>query len=499
MKRLVDTCLIALVSVAIVRAEAPAFSDPEPPKVNALPAAAAPKSIAYKRVTFHRAPSPLSPKARTQAWTCFLGPNHNGVSNETHVQKAWPKEGPRPVWELAAGDGYASPAVRFPYLVYPHRIENRVVVECLHAETGASFWQHSFPTQYRDRLGYSNGPRATPLIDGDRVYIYSAEGLLICLQLESGRVFWQRNLQKEFKVPQDFFGAVGTPLLSGDLLVINVGAPKGPTVAAFNKLTGRMVWGAGKQWGPSYASPIPATFHGKQRVLVFAGGESMPPTGGLMMIDPTNGRLDFSFPWRSRKYESVNATCPVIEGNRIFISASYQTGSALLEIKPDLSASEVWRLPDSEHNTKPGELGIHWSTPIVRDGHLYGFDGRNEPDASLVCVNLKTGKVVWREEPEWEQTVTVMGTEQRLTLSTLRGSMLHVEGRFLVLGELGQLLWMDLSPKGLKIVQRSSLFLARESWAPPVLSRGLLYISQNAVDPVTRKRPRLICYDLRGK
>ena len=77
--------------------------------------------------------------------------------------------------------------------------------------------------------------------------------------------------------------------------------------------------------------------------------------------------------------------------------------------------------------------------------------------------------------------------------------MLHVEGRFLVLGELGQLLWMDLSPKGLKIVQRSSLFLARESWAPPVLSRGLLYISQNAVDPVTRKRPRLICYDLRGK
>ena len=96
----------------------------------------------------------------------------------------------------------------------------------------------------------------------------------------------------------------------------NVGAPGGPTVAAFDTGTGKEVWRAGTMWGPSYASPVPAVVHGQRRVFVFAGGESSPPTGGLMSIDPANGRVDFSFPWRSRSYESVNASCPVVFGAR---------------------------------------------------------------------------------------------------------------------------------------------------------------------------------------
>ncbi|MFP6767793.1 MAG: PQQ-binding-like beta-propeller repeat protein [Planctomycetaceae bacterium] len=495
---------LLVVSAAVARAAdtAAPFKDPAPPRVHAVadkPAVA--KPVAYKRVKFHKAPAALSPSARTHAWTGFLGPTHNSVSSETHLLKKWPKGGPNKVWELEAGEGYASPAIRHPWLVYPHRIANEVVVECLHAETGRLFWQYKFPTSYRDKLGYSNGPRATPVIDGNRVYISSAEGFLFCLELSTGRLVWRRDLSTEFKVPQDFFGSVGTPLLVGDRLVINLGAPAGPSVAAFDKRTGRMVWGAGNKWGPSYASPMPATLNGQARVLVFAGGESRPSTGGLMVIDPASGKLEVEYFWRSRKYESVNASCPLdIGGNRIFISASYQTGSALLQIGKDFTSHKpLWKMVDSEHNTQPEELGLHWNTPLVKDGYLYGFDGRNEPDATLVCVDLKAGKVVWREAPEWDQTVTVMGIEQTLTLSTLRGSFLQADGHSLVLGELGQLLLMDLSPKGLKIVQRESLFLARETWCPPVLSRGLLYISQNARDPVTRTGPRLLCYDLRGK
>ena len=271
--------------------------------------------------------------------------------------------------------------------------------------------------------------------------------------------------------------------------IVNVGAPGGPCVVGLDKTTGREVWRAGKEWGPSYASPVPAVVHGKRRVFVFAGGESNPPTGGLMSIDPANGRVDFAFPWRSRTYESVNASCPVVFDNKVFVSASYRTGGALVEIRPDFTHRRLWTTQ---------EFGLHFNTPIYKDGYLYGFDGRNEPDASLACVDAATGKVVWRETPEWTETIEAGGRRQQQLVGTYRGSLLAVDGQFLCLGELGHLLWMDLTPKGYKEVSRAWLFAARESWGLPVLSRGLLYVAQNTRDMLTGARPRLLCYDLRA-
>jgi outer membrane protein assembly factor BamB len=255
-------------------------------------------------------------------------------------------------------------------------------------------------------------------------------------------------------------------------------------VAARALDTGREVWRAGTEWGPSYASPIPAVLHGRRRVLVFAGGESKPPVGGLMCIDPASGRVDFTFPWRSTSFESVNASCPVVFDNKVFVSASYRTGGALVDVRPDFTHRVVW---------KTQEFGLHFNTPIHRDGYLYGFDGRNEPDASLACVEAATGKIVWRETPEWTETV---GNTQQL-VGTCRGSLLSVDGQFLAFGEFGHLVWMDLTPKGYKEVSRAWLFGARESWCLPVLSRGLLYVCQNSRDVTRTSGPRLICYDMR--
>ena len=114
-----------------------------------------------------------------------------------------------------------------------------------------------------------------------------------------------------------------------------------------------------------------------------------------MSIDPETGRVDFSFPFRSRSFESVNASCPVVFDNKVFISASYRTGGALVEVRPDFTHRVVWTTQ---------EFGLHFNTAIYRDGYLYGFDGRNEPDASLACVDAATGKVMWRETPEWTDT-----------------------------------------------------------------------------------------------
>jgi outer membrane protein assembly factor BamB len=439
-------------------------------------------------VRFHSKPKPLPQGAVTHDWKSFLGPSHNGTSTETKLLREWTKGAPALVWEMRKGTGYSSPAISGDRLVYFHRLDNQEKVECLHPETGAKHWDFSYPTKFEDRYGYNNGPRASPLIDGDRVYTYGAEGKLHCLGLQTGQVLWKRDVNSEYKVPQDFFGTAATPLMEGDVLIINVGAPGGPSVAAFHKITGKTVWGAGNQWGPSYSSPVPATVHGKRRVFVFAGGESQPPAGGLLCVDPRNGAIDFSFPWRSRSYESVNASSPVVVGNQVFISASYRTGGALLNVLPDGKHSVAWTSQ---------EIGTHWNTAVHKDGYLYAFDGRNEPDASLVCVELQTGKAMWRVSPEWDEKFVYEGTPRAQRLGIYRGTLLAVDGSFLCLGEMGHLLWLDLTSKGHKEIARAWLFAARETWSLPVLSRGLLYISQHSRDVAGGHPPRLLCYDLR--
>ena len=221
---------------------------------------------------------PLAKDAISSDWTAFLGPTHNAISPETKLSRQLP---PPLIWELPKGTGYTSPAVAGERLVFVHRLGNEETVECLHAETGTSRWQFRYPTDFDDRYGYNNGPRSSPVIDAARAYTVGAQGQLHCLELDTGRLIWKRDLEAEYRVRQDFFGTASTPLVEGPLLIVNVGAPGGPCVVGFDKATGREVWRAGKEWGPSYASPVPATVHGKRRVFVFAGGESRPPTGGL--------------------------------------------------------------------------------------------------------------------------------------------------------------------------------------------------------------------------
>jgi len=465
------------------------FSDPAPPRLEKITSIELPAAKLHPDAKVHRKPRPLAPGAITHDWKTFLGPTHNAISSETKLLKSWPPSGPPLVWELRKGTGYSSPAISGERLIFLHRQGNEETVECLQTETGARFWKFSYATQFQDRYGYNNGPRASPVIDGDRVYTMGAEGKLHCLKLETGQVLWKRDIAAEFKVPQDFFGTASTPLIEADSLVVNVGAPGGPCVAAFEKRTGKMRWGAGEQWGPSYASPVPAVVHGQRRLLVFAGGESNPPTGGLLSVDPTTGAVDFQFPWRSRSYESVNASCPVAIGNRVFLSASYKTGGALLDLLPGGGHRVAWTSP---------EFGLHWNTPIHRDGYLYGFDGRNEPDAALACVELASGKTIWRTSPEWEETFQRNGSSQKQTLGTFRGSLLWADGGFICLGELGHLLRLDLTPQGYREISRAWLFASRESWTLPVLSRGLFYVCQNSRGLLNGESPRLLCYDLRA-
>jgi len=148
-------------------------------------------------------PKPLAKDAVTHDWTAFLGPTHNATSTETRLSRNLP---PPLIWEFTRGTGYASPAIAGERLVFLHRLGDEEIVECLHAETGATNWQFRYHTDFEDRYGYNNGPRSSPVIDATRVYSAGAQGQLHCLDLGTGTMIWKRDLEKEYRVAQDFFG-----------------------------------------------------------------------------------------------------------------------------------------------------------------------------------------------------------------------------------------------------------------------------------------------------
>src|SRR5437870_8240109 len=164
-------------------------------------------------------PKPLAKDAVTHDWTAFLGPTHNAISTETRLSRRLP---PPLIWEFTKGTGYASPAIAGERLVFLHRLGNEEIVECLHAETGATNWQFRYPTDFEDRYGYNNGPRASPVIDGTSVFTMGAQGQLHGLDLGTGKLVWKRDLEREYRVRQDFFGAASTPLIDGPFVIVNV-------------------------------------------------------------------------------------------------------------------------------------------------------------------------------------------------------------------------------------------------------------------------------------
>lgn len=464
------------------------FTDPAPPEVSTPPSGAvapAPAPADIPGLTYHAPPKPLSPEAVTADWPRFLGPTDDAKSPETRLLDRFPEGGPKKVWELEKGISYTTPVIAGGKLVIFNRFEDEEVIQCLEPETGKQFWSHRYPVTYTDRYGFNGGPRASAVLDSGKVYTLGVTSVLTCLDLATGARLWQRDLSAEFSRASYFFGHGACPLVRAGKVIVPLGTADKMSVAAFDQHTGKLVWGTKHEWNASYASPVVASLQGKERLLVFGGGESDPPFGGLLCIDLETGALHDAFPWRPDKFESVNSSTPVAVGNdSVFLTASYDKGGVLLRLNKDLKWEERWRAP---------EFGLHWMTPLLLDGHLYGFQGRNEPDAWLAAFSVETGKEAWRSDTEWTIPLP-SGRDYRMKY--LRGSLLHADGRTYALGELGSLGIMNLSPAGVEELARTQLFLARATWSLPVLHRGLLYIAQHEPD-MEGNAPRLICYDLR--
>jgi outer membrane protein assembly factor BamB len=295
------------------------------------------------------------------------------------------------------------------------------------------------------------GPRSTPLVAGKRVFTLGAEGELHCLELETGKNVWARSLNTEYRVPKGFFGVATSPILEGNLLLLNIGG-KDAGIVALDKDTGKEVWNATNH-AASYSSPVAATFHGKRRVVFFT-------REGIVLLDPGSGKVEYSKHWRARIQASVNAASPVISDDLLFISACYGTGAILLRVDPD-RIEEVWKSDEIMSN--------HYNTCVASKGFLYGFDGRQEQGAKLRCIELKTGKVRW--------TADRPGC----------GSMIWAEGTLIMVEEHGQLVRVEATPDSYREKARAQV-LSSPCRSPIALADGLLY---------ARDTKKLICWSLR--
>jgi outer membrane protein assembly factor BamB len=392
----------------------------------------------------------LTALASAADWPQFLGPQRNGVSEESGLALTWPREGPPRVWRKEIGTGYSGPVVAGDWLILFHRLQDQEVVAALDAATGKERWSFRYTTAYHDDYGKGDGPRSTPLIAGDRVYTLGAEGHLHCLELKTGQKVWDRTLNTDYEVRKGFFGVATSPILEADHLIINVGG-KAAGIVALDKDTGKEVWRA-TDHEASYSSPVAATVGGTRYVFFFT-------REGLAALDPRDGRVLQSKHWRSRSNTSVNAASPVVVDDQVFLSASYGTGAVLLKVSKD-SLAEIW---------KGEELSNHYDTSVYHDGYLYGVDGRQESRARLRCLDWKTGKVQWSKEE--------FGC----------ASILSVDGSLILLTEDGDLVAAEATPAAYKERSRAAV-LNGPCRAPLALANGYLY---------GRDGGQLVCWNLK--
>ena len=404
----------------------------------------------------------LAAQAPAADWPTLLGPTRDNVSPEKGIVAPWPKAGLKKLWECDLGVGYAPSTIAAGKLYHFDRFGDKARLTCREAATGKELWKFEYATDYEDFYGYDPGPRACPVIDGDRVYLHGVEGVLVCVNAADGKEVWKVDTQAQYHFHQNFFGVGSVPLIDGELLIVPVGgSPKGPRpidlreakpngtgVVAFDKKTGKVKYEALDELA-SYASPVLTTIDGKKTCLYFA-------RGGLAGFDPQTGKSLFHFPWRARDLESVNAANPVAVNERVLLSECYGPGAVFLDLKGG-KPKVVWS--DAEKDRFDKSLQCHWNTPIHADGFVYGSSGRHTEDAELRCVELKSGEVKWEKK------------------RTTRCTLLHADGHLVSLSEYGVLSLIKVNPQKYEEVSKYEVpELAYPCWAPPVLCDGILYV-----------------------
>lgn len=385
-------------------------------------------------------------------WPQWRGANRDGNWAEAKIRDRLPERGLKLRWKQPIGGGYAGIAVansRVFTLDYQKKPDELERVIGFDAESGKEVWQHAYAVKY-GKMEYGNGPRSTPTVYQNRVYTFGARGHLVCLSAETGKPLWQRDTAAEFQGRVPMWGHACSPLVEGELLIVQVGGEPNACIVAFDRKTGKEQW---RSLGdrPGYSSPVMiATTKGRQLVCWTAEH--------LAGLEPSTGKVLWNFPYAT-EYD-VTISDPVYI-NGVLLVSDYWKGSKAIRLndegkKPQL----VW---------EGRRLSLLMSTPLIRDGFVYALDKRD----GLKCIELATGKVQWQGEH-------VTPAERNP-----HASLVWAGTRALILNTPGELILAELSPNGYR--QLSKTAIIDGTWAHPAYAHGCVFV---------RNDKELACYSL---
>lgn len=393
----------------------------------------------------------LSGNGQADGWSQWLGDQRDGVWRESGILESFPEGGPKVLWKQSIGSGYAGPAVAGGAVFVADRVladpatapENpfergeipgQERLHCFDAATGEKKWTYVYDCPYT--VSYAAGPRATPTVVDDLVYLLGAEGNLHCLKVSNGEVVWEKDFKKAYSTKTPVWGFSASPLVDNDLLICLVGGENSVAVA-FDRHSGEEKWRALSAKEPGYAPPVIIN-HGGHRQLILWHPEA------VNALDPATGKVLWSVPWELRSGLSIPT--PQKQGDRLFFTCFYN-GSLMLKLKDDGSIPEtVWQTERaSEQRTT--HLNSIMSTPYFSGDHLYGVCSYGQ----FRCLESATGKRVW----ESMALTTGEGKEERWANVFLTS---HApSGHWFLFNESGDLVIADLSPDGYKEIDRANI------------------------------------------
>ncbi len=367
-------------------------------------------------------------------WPQFRGVNRDGVSAETGLPRSFPAEGPRVVWKRAIGEGFSGISVVGDRLYTMDSDGTTEYVLALEAGSGKEVWRVPAGPELIDSMG--NGPRTTPTLDGGTLYALGSHGRLLALKAADGAKIWEVDFQQAFGAKRPTWGYAGSPLIDGDLLILEVGGKESRGVVAFEKATGKVRWGA-LDGDAAYSSPVVMTIGGIKQYVVPRRADSQTVAF----------RPDGSVLWTHPGPFSVIASALFIPPDKVYVSGGDDAGAVLMRIKTEggkATVEELW---------KTRTMKNHFNNAVLVGDHLYGFD-----NATFKCLSVATG------EPAW--AARGLG----------KGSLLAADGNLLiVLSDQGTLVLVEATPGAYTELAR---FQAMEgkAWTAPTLANGRLYL-----------------------
>ena len=323
----------------------------------------------------------LSTSTPAADWPQILGPTRNGVAAAGETPPvAWGALGPKFLWDLEVGRGFAGVAIADKTAYLFHRVDDEEVVAALDIATGKPQWTSKSPVRYVSGISSDDGPRCTPIVVGDKLVVFGVAGNLRCLDRATGKELWSRETWREYKAPEGYFGAGSTPLVHDGRVIVNVGGPKGACVVAFALNDGKTLWQTGDDQA-SYSTPVVMKVGNQERIVVVARLH-------CLLLDPATGKEFARMPFGARG-PTVNAATPLILDDKLFLTASYGIGAMLVNVS-DTKLEPVWKSDEL--------LSSQYTTPVMHKGLLFGLHGRQDVgSAELRCVDPANQKVLWSE------------------------------------------------------------------------------------------------------